>query len=822
MASEETQCFAILHRTHERCTKNISKKSVSHKYCSYHYRKWELDEKEEDYSCQNDDEKKEKSVKGKNDKDEKKEKKKDEKKEKIDQCFALLKNEERCRNKISEKSISKKYCFRHYKKFDREHIVLENIEESKESIKLMQPVSIVYHYARQKSKCLFCHSFTDSFIQYQLPNISYLFQKWICHHCEDIFVQFYQLFFAEIDRKEYESKKIEKECKEELHPVVDQPNLNRIKCFPHQLTSIYYMEQLEREHCFLNEKKHGTFSTSFQTKIGILGDIPGYGKTISILGLIQRDQMPWDLNEPFFETLSYSQSKHVFSQTQIEIKKVKPTLIIVPASIFRQWEKEIKRTGISCRKIESASDFTFVQDIYQKEFRSQLHPQVLNNLTNPSISISLHNWCEKLRKKNDEMVEKMYQKLNETDIVLCSATMYNKFIDEFPAHVCWKRCVFDETDTIAIPNSRQTSFGFLWFLSATYKKIPNVRNRGMIEYCIEDISEHIPSVLVKNDDEYVAQSFSMPQPNYFTHRCLVSAIANVVEGIAPQEVFQMIVAGDVEGAIERLGGRRGTDNIVQILSLNKQKELREAEFKLKEYEKDKESDNKSKKERYLLWLKKKEGLCVQLENIKKRFEHVLEENECSICQEKLKIPTMVPCCQNIFCVHCISPWVWDHNTCPMCRHQLMIDKLIPISNNEEQKKKVVVVKKAKNCTKPEKIVQLIQENPKGKFIIFSDFDASSGEILLALEESKISCCELKGTAKMREKILANFTSGKCNVLFLNSIHNGAGINMVETTDIIFYHQMNLLLEMQLVGRANRIGRNERLRVHTLVHDDPYL
>jgi hypothetical protein len=80
----------------------------------------------------------------------------------------------------------------------------------------------------------------------------------------------------------------------------NQPPDFEVKLFNHQLASIYNMEQLENNPVITsdcNEVK--------DTRIGINADITGYGKTLSMIGLIARDKMPWDLNFPFvFETVT--------------------------------------------------------------------------------------------------------------------------------------------------------------------------------------------------------------------------------------------------------------------------------------------------------------------------------------------------------------------------------------------------------------------------------------------------------------------------------------------------------------------------------------
>jgi SNF2 family DNA or RNA helicase len=75
--------------------------------------------------------------------------------------------------------------------------------------------------------------------------------------------------------------------------------------------------------------------------------------------------------------------------------------------------------------------------------------------------------------------------------------------------------------------------------------------------------------------------------------------------------------------------------------------------------------------------------------------------------------------------------------------------------------------------------------------------------------------EIKGHVKTIEKNLEYYRSGIIKVLFLNSNTSAAGINLQGTTDIILYHQMSTNNENQIIGRANRIGRDIDLDVHHL-------
>lgn len=47
----------------------------------------------------------------------------------------------------------------------------------------------------------------------------------------------------------------------------------------------------------------------------------------------------------------------------------------------------------------------------------------------------------------------------------------------------------------------------------------------------------------------------------------------------------------------------------------------------------------------------------------------LPEKECSICQDEFKEPIRLPC-NHIYCEQCISEWLDQETTCPMCRAQV--------------------------------------------------------------------------------------------------------------------------------------------------------
>ena len=690
--------------------------------------------------------------------------------------------------------------------------------------------------------------------------------------------------------KDAKDEKNEKDA-EESYPTVDQPPV-KLRLFQHQLTSIYELERMEREHCMDTPP-----NMKIKSICGIFGDLPGYGKTLSMLGMIARDKMVWDTSIPHpIEDHEMTTDFISVTRTHPGAKRIRTSLVVVPLSILYQWEKEIQNTSLSYLKIERTKDMDKLSEYKahiqeqtdkreekkwnhqkkeeaKKEFTKRLHEyekkigggieyrekktmkQQVDEEMNQKYGYSYEKKNKKERRtcihqKQGESPCGVYTKglnqlcsfhntvqnrkrfgaqsavnqdiafLESYDIVLCSATMYNT-LNQFVPHIVWKRLVCDEADTIRIPSMRQTQAGFYWFMSATYAHLAGIRTNGLIRHCLAGIFDYIKYFLVRNEDEYVIQSFTMPPPQKITHVCRNPLVEQVLDEMAPESVIQMIRAGNIAGAIRSLGGEHTDDqNLVSLITKKKQGELQEAKDKETKYKGQEKSARKSERDQYLLWHSKCVSLESQLKSIEERFAHVLEQ-DCSICQSELNHPLMVPCCQNLFCGECILTWFKSHSTCPFCRQPVSLHTLIHVEKKGDNDKKKEEEKKEENKkeeqarTKPETILHLVQSHPKNQFLIFSSHDESYLLIRAIFEEHKQVCTELYGTSAMRDKQLCQFRNGTSRIMFLNSNMNGAGINLEMTTDIIFYHEMDPLLESQLIGRAQRIGRQSSLTIHYL-------
>ena len=176
------------------------------------------------------------------------------------------------------------------------------------------------------------------------------------------------------------------------------------------------MERLENEKVVIKEDMYK------ETLIGIFADESGYGKSRSIVGLIARNKMEWDLETPFVSdkitTKSAGKIKHHCIH---KFDKLPTTVILVSPSILKQWEGEFNETTIPYLSISSLKHI----DNY-----------------NPSVH----------------------------EVIIVVPSMYNELMRTYPS-VAWKRFVFDEPGHVKVPAMKPINAGFYWFVSATPKLI---------------------------------------------------------------------------------------------------------------------------------------------------------------------------------------------------------------------------------------------------------------------------------------------------------------------------------------------------------------
>jgi SNF2 family DNA or RNA helicase len=131
--------------------------------------------------------------------------------------------------------------------------------------------------------------------------------------------------------------------------------------------------------------------------------------------------------------------------------------------------------------------------------------------------------------------------------------------------------------------------------------------------------------------------------------------------------------------------------------------------------------------------------------------------------------------------------------------------------------------KLNNITKykVDKIEEILNtiDKTNDKILIFSDFSGSFKIVSKILDSNGIKYTELNGgNITDIDNAIHKYKQLDTSILMIDSASQGCGMNLEMTTCIIFLHKTSELLYNQIIGRAQRYGRTNRLKVITLLNE----
>jgi hypothetical protein len=612
----------------------------------------------------------------------------------------------------------------------------------------------------------------------------------------------------------FENYKYELELNE-YSPRIDQnTKLITIQLKPHQLaclTKAKIMEQYGNLYYNIDKNKHNDiFNTGLDgeykinTNIGILGDIVGYGKTLTALGIVSS----CELDDIYLNKLSIKSyisnnnySYFSYSTNNTNIKKnrniIDSSLIIVPRGpVYMQWIKTLKNdTNL---KYLAISDLNFIK----------------KNLPNPE--------------SEDFTNEMIYEYFSKYDVVLIKNTTFDVLLkyyntngnyyysSSFNILTRWKRIMIDEAHDLVklIP---LLHYYYLWLISGTYEDLYNsIRSHNSLLYDVRQIFNDIKNIklmLIKCNKDFVRSSFKLPIPIEKFYLCKMSYQYLAIKDFVTNSIIEKLNANDVSGAIRELGGKtESEDNMIELLTQEINNDI----------------DNKKKELDYVRVLSIPEEIkqnkinklnneITQLENkllnLKTRISE-LSSKICSICMDVLDKPFILKCTHS-FCGICLINWIKKNNNCPECRNYVNTEDLIGIDN--EKKRLDIENEEQSILSKNQTLINIIKKKINGKFLVFSQYENGFNNIINELKNNNISYAELKGNTSHMMNVLNDFRNLKIKVILLNTYYAGSGIDISFATDVIIYHQMGLY-KHQAVGRAQRVGRIDKLTIHNLCYE----
>ena len=589
---------------------------------------------------------------------------------------------------------------------------------------------------------------------------------------------------------------------------------------PHQLACLYkaiYMENIgtitykNNSHNRDINLRNIPNTIKISTNIGIIGDIVGYGKTLTALSIIAHN--PLDkihINSTKVHSFNSTKAYNYFTAVSENVNlnnldnMINSTLIIVPRGpVYVQWEKTLKES--TDLKYIAIEDLNYI--------KKNLPPF----------------------KKNNE--QEIIDYFNQFDVVLIKNTTLDRLLDYYNYPVSntkyfiynWKRIMIDECHDI-INKIEIFNYLFIWLISGTYFNMCNKISSGSYSqyYNIKDIlrEDYINYILVKCNKDFVKESFKIPHIIEHYHLCKMSKYLRVIKKYINSSILDKINANDISGAIKDLGGKNETEEGIAALICadmnktlsNKQKE-REYTMLLDILEETKANRIKAINNEILIIEGKIKDLTDRITEINTKI--------CSICLDNVTHPIILEC-THIFCGSCLFNFL-NANTynstnikkCPDCRAEIKSTENLTaiVSSKEDITNDIVPIEENSNkigkgiLNKEETLLEILKNKPDGKFIVFSRVDVFT-KIIKLLVSNNITFAELKGHTTHMMNVLKDFKNGLINVILLTTQYAGYGIDINYATDVIIFHSM-AVDKQQAIGRAQRVGRTNNLIVHNL-------
>ena len=585
----------------------------------------------------------------------------------------------------------------------------------------------------------------------------------------------------------------------------------KIKLHPHQLTLLQACINFENEKIFLKNRQHIVDNYNvgdndyIRTNMGVIGDKVGSGKSYVILALILENKC---ISNSQVESYGLN---NIFINITSPLETYKTNLLVIPHNLFYQWKNYI------------------------------------TNITNdPNFKYKLI--C---RKRDLQEFILDTKKLNDYDLILVTDTNFKVISNLILVNnIKINRLIFDEIDSLNIPNNKKLNSNFYWFITASYtnllfprgygfydrklniyiRKASGLSNKGYVTDLFNNIfynmkQEFSHLLVLKNDDKYIDESFNIPIPNQYIIECKDPVYAKLLNGIVDKNVLNCLNANNNKGAIELFNSRQKIteNNIINIVIEKFVEEIKNLDIQIQAYGQmvfntNEELNNIERKNRIDRLENKKKDLNIKINDIKDRIN---KNNICSICYEIIDNKTLVKCCSNTFCFKCINLWLCQNASCPLCKNNLKEDQLYLIQDKEESIKNEIIDSNEMNkeFDKLQNLEILLRNKKKGsKYLIFSEYDISF-ERIISIINNDYKYSYLKGNKYIIQKILKEYKEGDLDILLVN-IHNyGSGLNLENTTDIIMFHKFDANIEEQVIGRAQRFGREDSLNIYYLLNQN---
>lgn len=592
---------------------------------------------------------------------------------------------------------------------------------------------------------------------------------------------------------------------------------------PHQLATMQAMLNMERDCTNLALQSPGE---SVSTRHGILGDKPGSGKSYVVSELLlncHTEHIP--PSEPVRMTMSPHLS--IITSSDADVQPLDVNILVVPHNIVTQWTNVLR---YFTRQEPNTGKYVVV-------------------------------WKRSDISRASETIVALRERESEVRVMLVSAAHYPDILTILKSNMLSvSRIVFDEADSLRFrtPYSYPTVAKFYWFVTASIQNLfsgysvgysitvdhsngavqTSVNHRGSLSNSayIRSFFGNIPQrwirfiarTVIVADNAFIDKSFDLQPPNNHNISCTAPLHTRVLSGIVSQDIVQRLNAGDLETALMYMHPER-TDSERNIITaalaqFNVELQNAKAEYDFiqrRRYANQAIAD--AAKARQEARVKRCED---NIRNVKNRIQNT---TECSICYSDIRNKTVVPCCNNSFCLSCITTWVTTSPSCPLCKQLLhTTDFMVCCESPPREMRESYTLagisfdrKKPKmfNLTKLLGAIAGGSDASERKLLFFCDNEyAIDNSGKQAMRNARIPFSALKGNSASINKRVREFNDEPGpQALLVNCSFYGCGLNLSSATDVIIYHTVDSRMDQQIIGRAQRPPRTSRLNVWRFVN-----
>ena len=586
-------------------------------------------------------------------------------------------------------------------------------------------------------------------------------------------------------------------------------------------------------------EEEGEDVETLRTRVGIIGDKAGAGKSFVLLALVASgrgtrsapDAVVRSFAEDRVVITAHRRRPHATAaststSTVASGESHDVSLLVVPHNLCAQWEGYVARWNTSnARPLRCAS-----------------------------INRTKH--LAALREAGA---------LDALDLIVVTSSFYN-MVAAAIGRARIRRIMFDEADSLAISRCANLDASFHWFVTASYRNLlhpfgdgvsltatytqqqqqqqqhqrtTGIRSTGFVKQLFAELASSTQARIVahalvaKCSDAFVDSSMLLPAPVATTVRSRAPASVRVLSGVAgiDRAIIACLNAGDVESALSHVdAAHRGSEaNIVAALMAKLVREAHNIDVRIGVLDTMSFPTDELRTAEAARLGRRRDDIVRRTATIRER---IASTDTCCICYDGIANKTVAPCCSNAFCFTCINRWLIgsDGCGCPLCKAPLAARDLLVVD----------LVADATDATcialSPRRINGTSDGNDKlqnlgailrdrcatpgaSKVLIFSSFDNTFVDIVGLLDRAGIRHRFLKGNHPTVACIEREYRTGTLDVLLVNTSNYGSGLNFENTTDVVMLHKFDTDIEHQVIGRAQRCGRTTPLNVWYLLHDN---